>query len=258
MIAVRVLGMNIRLYTIPGSHPGIAVQSMLERKKIEYRRTDLLPVISKVAVRALRFDNNTVPAIKIDGRRVQGSVEIARELDRIQPEPPLFPSDSGARAEAEIAERFGDADLQHPIRQILWWAMHKDGAPLRSFSEGAKLGIPIGLAMRTAAPVVAMAARFNGANDENTRAALAALPGMLRRIDDWIADGVLNAENHGAAEIQIGASLRLAMALDDLRPFIEPRPCGQMALEVVPSYPGKVPPILPEQWLAPLRDAAAN
>ncbi|HZK16577.1 MAG TPA: glutathione S-transferase N-terminal domain-containing protein, partial [Solirubrobacterales bacterium] len=66
--------MNVRLYTIPGSHPGIAAQRMLAEKGIEYKRTDLMPVISKLAVRLLGFSGVTVPALKIDGRRVQGSI----------------------------------------------------------------------------------------------------------------------------------------------------------------------------------------
>ena len=64
-----------------------------------------------------------MPALKIDGRKVQGSREIARALERLQPEPPLFPADPEQRAAVEEAERFGDEELQHPIRQILWWAL---------------------------------------------------------------------------------------------------------------------------------------
>ena len=115
---------------------------------------------------------------------MQGSRQIARELERLRPEPPLFPADPEKRAAVEEAERFGDEELQHPIRQILWWALKRDKAPLRSYSEGAKLGIPIGLAVKTAAPIVALSARFNEATDENVRAGLAALPAMLDQVDD--------------------------------------------------------------------------
>ena len=47
--------MNARLYVIPASHPSIAAQLMLEHKGIDYKRTDLLPVISKGALRAVGF-----------------------------------------------------------------------------------------------------------------------------------------------------------------------------------------------------------
>jgi glutathione S-transferase len=249
--------MEARLYVIPGSHPSMAARLMLETKGIEYKRTDLMPVISKAALRGLGFPRNTVPAIKLDGRKVQGTGEIARELDRIQPEPPLLPADAERRAAVEEAERFGDQDLQPPVRAILWWALRKDKAPLRSYSEGAKLGIPIGLALKTAAPIVAASAHFNEATDENVRRGLAALPAMLQRIDDWIADGTIGGEQPNVADFQIAPSLRLAMTLDDLRPAIESRPAGELAMRLVPHYPGKTPPVLPPGWLQPLRSEPA-
>jgi glutathione S-transferase len=242
-----------RLYVIPASHPAISAQLMLERKGIAYKRTDLLPVISKGALRAVGFPGQTVPALKIDGSKVQGSRQIARELERLRPEPPLFPADPEQRAAVEAAERFGDEELQHPIRQILWWALKTDRAPLRSYSEGAKLGLPISLAMKTAAPVVALSAHFNEASDENARAGVAALPALLDKVDEWVDAGVLNGEQLNAADFQIAPSIGLAMTLDDLRPAIEGRPAGALAKRVVPDYPGKTPPILPAAWLEPLR-----
>jgi glutathione S-transferase len=214
-------------------------------------------VISKGALRAVGFPGVTVPALKIDGARVQGSRQIARELERLRPEPPLFPADPEQRAAVEEAERFGDEELQAPMRQLLWWAIKRDKEPLRSYSEGAKLGLPISLAMKTAAPIVALSARFNEADDDHARAALASLPAMLERIDDWIAAGVLNGERLNAADFQIAPSLGLAMTMDDLRPAIESRPAGALARRVVPNYPGRTPPILPADWLAPLRQPGA-
>jgi glutathione S-transferase len=249
--------MEARLYVIPASHPSIAAALMLDHKGIAYKRTDLLPVISKGALRALGFPRNTVPAIKVDGKRVQGSREIARELERLQPDPPLFPADEEKRIAVEEAERFGDEELQHPIRQLLWWSIKRDKAPLRSYSEGARLGVPIDLAMLTAAPIIALSSRFNEASDENVRRDLAALPDLLNRVDAWIESGVLNGEQLNAADFQIAPSIGLAMTLDDLRPAIENRPAGALAKRVVPDYPGETPPILPPAWLQPLRSEAA-
>ena len=250
--------MNARLYVIPASHPSIAAELMLERKGIAYKRTDLLPVISKGALRTFGFPHQTVPALKIDGAKVQGSRQIARELERLRPEPSLFPADPEKKGAVEEAERFGDEELQHPVRQILWWALKHDKAPLRSYSEGAKIGLPIGLAMKTAAPIVALSAHFNESSDENTRAGLAALPALLDRVDELIAAGVLNGEELNVADFQIAPSIGLAMTLDDLRPAIEGRPAGALARRVVPDYPGKTPPILPAAWLEPLRGQPAT
>ena len=247
--------MQVRLYTIPGSHPGISAQLMLRHKGIDFDRTDLLPVVSKGVMKAQRFPGMTVPAMKIDGRRVQGSRAIARELERVQPQPPLFPEDPELRTRVEEAERFGDEDLQHPVRQILWWALRADPGAMASFSEGARLGVPTAVAARTSGPMAKLAARVHAANDENVRADLAALPGMLQRIDDWIGEGVLGGEQLNAADFQIAPSVRLAMTMRDLRPAIEARPAGQLALRVVPDYPGEIPPVLPPAWLEPLSSA---
>lgn len=249
--------MDARLYVIPASHPSVAAQLMLEHKGIPYKRTDLLPVISKGVLRAAGFPGVTVPALKIDGRRTQGSLEISRELDRITPEPPLFPADPEQRAAVEEAERWGDEVLQPPMRQILWWAIKRNKEPLRSYSEGAKLGVPISLAMKTAAPIVALSSRFNEADDEHVRQALAAMPAMLDKVDAWIAAGVLGGGQLNAADFQIAPSLRLAMTLEDLRPAIESRPAGDLAMRVVPSYPGMTPPILPPAWLQSLNPLTA-
>lgn len=249
--------MNVRLYTIPGSHPGVAVQAMMRAKGIPYKRTDLFPVMQKLVVRSMGFPKQTVPAIKIDGRKVQGSREIARELDRLRREPPLFPEDPERRAAVEEAERFGDEELQHPIRQMIWWTLRQDKAPLRSFTEGAKLGIPTGLAVATAGPVLAATAYYNQATDENVRRGLAELPGFLDRIDAWIESGVLDGEQLYVADYQIAPSLRLAMTMRDLRPIIDARPSGRFARRVIPDYAGDAPPAFPPAWMQPLRDDTA-
>ena len=163
-----------------------------------------MPVVSKGRLRLAGFDGITVPALKLDGRKVQGSRAIARELDAIRPEPPLFPADPAARSEVEAAEAWGDETLQAVARRILWNALRRDRHPLASYSEGARLGVPIGLAVATGQPLVALSARLNEATDENVRADLAALPGMLQRVDDWIAAGVLGGTSSTPATSRWG------------------------------------------------------
>ena len=241
-----------KLYVIPGSHPSRSAMLMLERKGIPYKRVDLIPVVSKGIVRAQRFSDVTVPALKLDGRRVQGSAEIARELDRIQPDPPLFPADPEKRGKVEEAEAWGDEFQQKP-RRLSWWAFKRDRAPMASYSEGARLGIPVGFAVKTGGPIVAVAARLNGSTDENVSADLASLRADLDRIDAWIADGVIGGPEPNAADFQLAPSLRLLMSFDDLRPFIEGRPCGEMAKRIAPDFPGRTPAVVPPDWLAGLR-----
>ena len=249
--------MEAKLYVIPGSHPSRTVMRMLELKGIRYKRVDLMPVISRGALKAMGFPGVTIPALRIGDRKITGSREIAKELDRVQPDPPLYPADPTERAAVEQAEAWGETTLQNAARRVLWNALKRDRAPLASFSEGARLGIPIGLAVKTAAPIVALEVRINEATDDRVRADLAALPGMLQRIDDWIAEGVLGGEQLNAADLQIGTSVRLLMTLQDLREAIASRPAGGLAMRVAPEYPGDAPPILPPAWLEPLRRETA-
>jgi glutathione S-transferase len=245
------------LYVIPGSHPSMAARLMLEIKGIEYKRVDLMPVISKGVLKALRFPGVTVPALKLDGHRIQGSMQIARELDRLRPEPPLLPGDPERRSAVEEAERWGDEVLQGMARRISWNAIRRDPSSIGTFAEGARLGIPVGLAVKTAAPIIAASVRLNEASDENVRADLAALPGALERIDDWIDAGVLGGDTVNVADLQVATSLRLLLTLDDLFRAIEDRSAGRLALRVVPTFPGRVGPVFPPAWLQATRTAEA-
>jgi len=241
------------LYSLPGSHPARTTKAMLEFKGIEYRTIDLLPVLHKGILRAVGFPGTTVPALKFAGEKLQNSVDIARALDRLVPEPPLLPADEEARRKVLIAEAFGEAELQHAVRQILWNAVRRQPRAIATFLEGSNLPLPPAVAARTSGPIIIGEYKLNDATDENVRNALAAMPGWLDRLDAWIEEGVLGGETPNAADFQIATSIRLATTLQDLRPFIEERPIGGVSRRIVPVYAGDVPPALPPEWLAPLR-----
>jgi glutathione S-transferase len=248
--------MEVRLFSMPGSHAATTGQLLFQHKGISYKRTDLLPVVSWVVLKAFRFPDVTVPAAKIDGERVQGTRAIARELERLKPQPPLFPDDAERRRAVEEAERFGDEELQQRIREIFLWSARRDSSGLVSYLEGAKIGMPHRVAAGIAGPFIALDARSRGATDDNVRRAIAVFPSMLQRIDDWIEGGVLGSEPSNAADLQIAPSLRLAMSLDDLRPAIEGRPAGRLATKVVEHFPGRTPAVLPQEWLEPITASA--
>ncbi len=65
---------------------------MLELKGVEYELAEVLPGTQRMYLRLAGFRGGTVPALKLDGRRVQGSRSIARALEQLRPEPSLFPA----------------------------------------------------------------------------------------------------------------------------------------------------------------------
>lgn len=235
-----------RIFVIPGSHPSLAGRLMLEHKGIDYGRIDLVPALHKLVVRAAGFPGVTVPALRIDGRKVQGTHAIAVALDEIQPEPRLLPEDPAERARVEEANRFGDEILQPMPRRMIWWALKRDRSGLRSYSVGAKLGLPVGLAVKTAAPFVALSARFNESTDENIRADLEALPGVIDQVDAYIADGTIGGPQPNLADFQIATSVRLFMTFEDFGDAIAARPAGEHARRIVPDYPGLLPKTFPD------------
>jgi glutathione S-transferase len=252
--------MNVKLYSIPGSHPATAARAMLELKGIDYRRVDLPPVVSRVMMRALGFPGNRVPALKIDGRKVQGSRNVSRELDVIAPEPPLFPFDPEQRAAVEEAERWGDEEFQQMPRTISWWALkrHKNDQVsfLKEAGPIARLGMPAKIAVATSGPIVRVAIRLNDSTDETVQKTLASMGPALDHVDSLIARGVIGGPQPNAADFQIGASVALLRTFEDVRDAIDDRPAAELARRLYPWYPGHVHASFPAEWLEPLRERA--
>src|SRR5581483_3438373 len=130
-----------RLYGMKHSHPVLASRMALELTGIPFEARDVLPGLHGVVVRARGFPAWTVPALVIDGRRVQGTLAIARELDRIAPEAGLFPRDPERRRAVEDAERFGHDELQAVARRVFRWAGVRDNA-IRAWMAGYVVGMP--------------------------------------------------------------------------------------------------------------------
>jgi glutathione S-transferase len=113
---------------------------------------------------------------------------------------------------------------------------------MASFSKGSKLPpIPVPVLKAIAPVITRVEMKANESTTDSFPADLRALPELLEHVDGLIADGVIGGEQPNAADLQIAPSLCLLMALGDLRPLIEPRPCGQLARRLFPDYPGDVP-----------------
>jgi glutathione S-transferase len=226
------------LYGIPASHPVYATELMLERKGIAYRRVDLPQWFHRPLLRLLRFPGVTVPALVLGGRRIQTTKAIARELG-LAPEDPRV---------AEI-ESWCDGDFQQMGRRLAYWALRRNPSAVDSYLEGSRLILPRFMVTPLAPVVIRILARDHDARDEAVRQDLAALPGLLDRIDGWIAEGVLGGSEPNVADYQVATSLALLRSHDDLRPVIDARPAGRLAQRIAPDYPGRMPPAFPAPWL---------
>ncbi len=240
--------MGVKLYVLPGSHPCAAVEVALRMKSIPFDQVNLLPMV-QMAVGPVLYGGVTVPGARMDGERMVGSRKIMRRLDEMVPDPPLLPADPGERAKVLEAERWGDEEFQSVPRRILDAGFLRDAASMESYvREDTKLPLPRGM-MRPVLPVTAkLMALRNKAKDENVVADLKALPEQLEKIDAWIAEGVLGAEQPNAADLQIGSTVRLLHTIADVRPLLESH--AAMALtRYFPPMVGEIPAgTLPAEW----------
>jgi glutathione S-transferase len=243
--------MAIKLYGTKPSPPSHTARLMLERKGLEHKTIWLPPGLHPALLRTRGFRGGTVPAMKIDGRKLQESREISRALEDLEPDPPLFPSDPQDRLAVEEAERWGDEVLQDvPRRIVRWLSVHR---PETRTLIAREIGVPL---PRFAAWINAPSARYMANkvdSDQEIQNAIAAVPEVLGRVDELIAEGVIGGEQPNAADLQIATSVRALLTVQDLRPAWRGRPSADLAMRLVPEFGNDFPAgLLPADYLAPL------
>jgi glutathione S-transferase len=239
----------IRLYGIALSHPVLATRGMLDRKGLSYRYVELLAGAHPLSLVALGFRGATVPAMKLpDGRRVQGSLAIGRALEALVPSPPLYPDEPAARAAVEKAERWGEAILQPVPRRLIRWGLRHRLRQRRWFADVATPLPAPALVSVLLTPIVPAFVWQAGASDRRVQRDLAELPGLLDEVDRLLRIGVIGGDELGAADFQIGSSVRMLLAMQDVGRLVAGRPAQAFAHRAVPDYPD-VPAALPAEWL---------
>jgi glutathione S-transferase len=243
--------MTAKLYWFAASHPAMAARKMLELKGVDFETVEVMPGTQRVHLRLARFRGGTVPALKLDGHRVQGSRRIARALDQLRPEPPLFPLEPELRAPVEAAERWGEEVLQSVPRVLLRSGLVRHAFLRRWLAEDSHLPAPA-LVAWASAPTARYYAHAIGADDQAARRALQILGGQLDHVDALLADGTLATDVPNAATLQILASVRALDAFKDLHAHLGIRPATSAAQRLFPDYPGPIPAFLPDDWTAAL------
>jgi glutathione S-transferase len=242
---------------ILGSHACRTAILTLEFKGIEYELvtfpTGLHPVLVRLRgfpageVRELQGTRRTgnlkmadrlgtVPALRFGDERVQTNRAISRFLDRVRPDPPLFPADQGLRSQVEEAEAFGDQVLQMTARRILMAAVHRGADTVHERGSVGRLGPLLARSDRLREiETKFFGSRVFAATQDTEPELLEALPGQLDRVDSWVATGVLNGPQLNAADFMIAPSLALIGYRPDLRPELESRPLWALVDRLLPE-----------------------
>src|SRR3954447_9659002 len=192
--------MGITLYGTPPSPPSHSARLMLERKGIDHKVVWLLPGLWPALLRTRGFRGGTVPAMKIDGRRLQSSREISRALEDLQPEPPLFPSDPERRLAVEEAERWGDEVLQDVPRRIIRWITAHSQEARELVARDVGITLPRVAAFVNVPAARHLARKVDAHEEDVVRGAIAQVPEVLDHVDQLIAEGVIGGDEPNAAD----------------------------------------------------------
>jgi len=238
-----------RLYSIRLSHPSLCVAGMLRQQGVAFREVTLPGGLHPVVLFARGFRHPTVPALRqADGTRVQGSRAIARALDRLAPERELFPFEPELRARVVEAERWGEQVLQAVPRRLIRRGL-RDSLHQRQWFADVASPFPTPKLMGVLlTPLVPLFVRQAGATPEQVARDLDEIPAHLDHVDALLADGTIGAEQLNAADWQIGTSVRVLLAFEDVRHLVAGRPAEAHALRVQAEYP-----VIPAALLAARR-----
>jgi glutathione S-transferase len=233
----------ITLHAVPPSHPCMTVAAALELKGLAYERVDFPHTERLERMQEIYGEgNSTVPGVLIDGEPVHGSRSILARLEALAPEPSLFPTE-----EVREAERWGDQALQDLGRCLPWGAMHFRPESMGTFAGGAPLDGP---GTDFAIKFVRATWRYHGITAARLHDDLAGLPAKLAHIQALADGGVIGGELPNAADLQIGATIRVLLPIADLRPLLGGTAAERIALRCFPDYPGEVPPgAYPAGWV---------
>jgi len=236
------------LYGMRISHPSRTAELMLAHKGIEAERVEVPAGSQRLLMRRHGFKGGTVPGLKLNGSRVQGTREIARALEDAQPEPALLPSDREARDAVEVAELWGERNYQPVPRRIFRWAVSSDSELRTTMAKTVGLPAPA-LSQWAMVPLAQFYLHYEGGGEKAARRDVAELPTHLDKIDAMIEDGTIGSDDLNAADFQIATSTRVLLNFPQLRPLIEGRPAGDHAMRIAPDFGREMPVKLPAEWV---------
>lgn len=245
-----------KLYVIPGSHACRSAMLMLEHKQVPYRRIDFITLTHPFMAWLHGFDTGgqvrtagrhrtfgirlgdrlgTVPGLAAGKKRISTNHGIARFLEEHHPNPPLFPADPQLRAKVEEAENWANEVLQMAARRITLAAAIRDPEGFAHSTADGRMGYLLFRHERARRRFLPRIGRVFATSPKRDPNLLAELSEMLDRIDGWIANGVLGAEQPNAADFMVAPSLALILYRPDVLPQFEGRPALELVDRLLPE-----------------------
>ena len=237
----------LKLHVLPPSHPCMTAEAALRLKGLEFEKVTLTPgPHNEEMERVYGAGRTTVPGLLVDDEPVHGSVAILERLEQLAPDPPLYPErDRRPRARGRALGRRRAAGPRPPA------AVGRAALPPRGDGHVRR--------RRAARPGRhrlrdEVRARRRGSTTGSARSAWPRTsPGCRRRSTTSTRSpptASSAATRPTAADLQIGATLRVLLCVGDVRPLIEGRAAERIARRWFPDYDGDVPAgAFPRGWV---------
>jgi glutathione S-transferase len=223
----------------------MTVEAALRLKGLEYERVALTPGTHPQEMQKIYGEGRTtVPGLLVDGEPVHGSRAILARLEEIKPEPSLYPKSIAERV--RTAELWGDQQLQDLGRRLTWGALHFRPESMGTLAGGGALDGPgTDFAMR----YIHAGWKYHKITAARLFDDLAGLPEKIAHVRTLANQGVIGGDTPTAADLQIGATLRVLLTVSDLHPLLSGAP-EQIARKWFPEYPGEIPAgAFPSGWV---------
>ena len=129
-----------RLLHFRVSHYNEKVRWALDYKRWPHRRTALVPGFHVPLVRWFSGQSQ-LPVLEIDRRVLVGSSYILAEIERLQPDPPLYPARSVERQRALAIQAYFDEQVAPDLRRLFWATyINHPAACARMATDGSSAG----------------------------------------------------------------------------------------------------------------------
>jgi glutathione S-transferase len=220
-----------RLWHFRVSHFNEKVRWALDHKRWPHTRRTLLPGFHLATARWLSGQNQ-LPLLRLHGRVLAGSALILGELERLRPDPPLFPADPDARRRASGLQTYFDEQVAPELRRLFWATyIRRPAACARMATDGASVGTR--LVWRMLFPLMRPLFRVNmGMSPDDLATARRRMHAHFDRLESEIrSSGYLVGDRFGVADLTAAAVMTAIIRPPEF-PYPLPEPWPPELLEL--------------------------
>jgi glutathione S-transferase len=205
------------------SHYNEKVRWALDHKRWPHTRRALVPGFHLPVVRA-RTGQSRLPVLFVGEETWIGSAHILAEIERVRPDPPLYPADPRDRRRAAEIEAYFDDEVAPALRRLFWSTYLDRPADCARMSTDGR-SATARWAFRACLPAMRPLFRRNmGVDPERLGQARARLGDYLDRLESEIGtSGYLVGDRFGVADLA-AASVMTAIIRPREFPYPLPEP----------------------------------